>query len=65
MIRERTGKIVVRCNYYSEKHLAKKKVAPKKIGTTWCGRIGIRTPETLSRSPVFKTGAFNHSAILP
>ncbi len=30
-----------------------------------CGRIGIRTPETLSRSPVFKTGAFNHSAILP
>ena len=26
---------------------------------------GIRTHETLSRLPVFKTGAFNHSATHP
>jgi hypothetical protein len=26
---------------------------------------GIRTPETLARLPVFKTGAFNHSATHP
>ena len=29
------------------------------------GRGGIRTHETVSRLPVFKTGAFNHSATLP
>ena len=29
------------------------------------GRGGIRTPETVARLPVFKTGAFNHSATLP
>ena len=26
---------------------------------------GIRTPETLARLPVFKTGAFSHSATHP
>ena len=29
------------------------------------GERGIRTPETLARLPVFKTGAFNHSATSP
>jgi hypothetical protein len=29
------------------------------------GERGIRTPDTVSRIPVFKTGAFNHSAISP
>ena len=29
------------------------------------GREGIRTPDTVSGIPVFKTGAFNHSATLP
>ena len=29
------------------------------------GGGGIRTHETLSRLPVFKTGAFNRSATLP
>ena len=29
------------------------------------GERGIRTPETLTRLPVFKTGAFNHSATSP
>ena len=29
------------------------------------GRGGIRTHGTLSRTPVFKTGALNHSATLP
>ena len=29
------------------------------------GGSGIRTHETVSRLPVFKTGAFNHSAIPP
>jgi hypothetical protein len=33
----------------------------KKIG----GWGGIRTHETLARLPVFKTGAFNHSATHP
>ena len=30
-----------------------------------CGSGGIRTPGTLSDTPVFKTGAFNRSATLP
>ena len=34
---------------------------PKQIG----GWGGIRTLETLARLPVFKTGAFNHSATHP
>ncbi len=29
------------------------------------GRRGIRTPGPVTQSPVFKTGAINHSAILP
>ena len=29
------------------------------------GGGGIRTPDTLTRIPVFKTGAFNHSATPP
>ena len=29
------------------------------------GQGGIRTHETLARSPVFETGAFNHSATCP
>ena len=29
------------------------------------GREGIRTPDTVSGIPVFKTGAINHSATLP
>src|ERR1035438_4712352 len=29
------------------------------------GEGGIRTPGTVSRTPVFKTGAFNHSATSP
>ena len=29
------------------------------------GSGGIRTPGTLSDTPVFKTGAFNRSATLP
>ena len=29
------------------------------------GRGGIRTPDRLSPMPVFKTGAFNHSATRP
>src|SRR5438105_13528368 len=29
------------------------------------GERGIRTPDTLSGMPVFKTGAINHSAISP
>jgi hypothetical protein len=35
----------------------------KMMGTG--GRGEIRTHETLSRLPVFKTGALNHSATLP
>ena len=34
-------------------------------GNTLCGWGGIRTHETLARLPVFKTGAFNHSATHP
>ena len=30
-----------------------------------CGEIGIRTPEGLASLTVFKTAAFNHSAISP
>ena len=30
-----------------------------------CGETGIRTPDTVSSMPVFKTGAFNRSAISP
>ena len=30
-----------------------------------CGESGIRTHGPISESPVFKTGAFNHSAISP
>jgi hypothetical protein len=29
------------------------------------GETGIRTLEAITDSPVFKTGAFNHSAISP
>ena len=32
---------------------------------TICGGTGIRTPDTLSSMPVFKTGAINRSAIPP
>src|SRR6185437_258949 len=35
------------------------------IGGLDGGRGGIRTPDTLSGMPVFKTGAINHSATLP
>ena len=35
------------------------------ILNTCGGRGGIRTHGTLSRTPVFKTGALNHSATLP
>ena len=34
-------------------------------GTTAGGRGGIRTHEAVARLPVFKTGAFNHSATRP
>ena len=30
-----------------------------------CGEGGIRTLDTVARMPVFKTGAFNHSATSP
>jgi hypothetical protein len=36
-------------------------IATKRTG----GEGGIRTPGTVSRTPVFKTGAFNHSATSP
>ena len=29
------------------------------------GRGGIRTPDTVARTPDFESGAFNHSATLP
>lgn len=35
------------------------------LGVASGGRRGIRTPETLARPPVFKTGAINRSAIRP
>jgi hypothetical protein len=35
------------------------------LGIVNGGRGGIRTPDTLSGTPVFKTGAINHSATLP
>jgi hypothetical protein len=44
------------------------------MGITWLqlqdnkrtgGEGGIRTPDTLSGMPVFKTGAINHSATSP
>ena len=31
----------------------------------FCGERGIRTPGPLTRSTVFKTAAFDHSAISP
>jgi hypothetical protein len=35
-------------------------------GKSWSGgRRGIRTPGTVTGSAVFKTAAFDHSAILP
>jgi hypothetical protein len=35
------------------------------IRILFCGGGGIRTLDTLSDIPVFKTGAFNHSATPP
>jgi hypothetical protein len=40
-----------------------KKISVFSIGC--CGRGGIRTHGTLAGTPVFKTGALNHSATLP
>lgn len=37
----------------------------KRQGGKYGGRSEIRTHGTLTSSPVFKTGALNHSAILP
>ncbi len=34
-------------------------------GFKFCGERGIRTPGPLTRSTVFKTAAFDHSAISP
>ncbi len=36
-----------------------------RLNETRGGRGGIRTPDRLSPMPVFKTGAFNHSATRP
>ena len=35
------------------------------IRNQYGGQRGIRTPGTLAGTPVFETGAFNHSAICP
>ena len=35
------------------------------ISISYGGRGGIRTHGTLAGTPVFKTGALNHSATLP
>ena len=32
---------------------------------SFCGERGIRTPGTLTSTPVFKTGSFDHSDISP
>src|SRR4051794_29014944 len=37
----------------------------RSVGETDGGRGGIRTHGTLAGTPVFKTGALNHSATLP
>ena len=35
------------------------------IYTIVCGEEGIRTPGTLTRTPVFEAGSFNHSDTSP
>ncbi len=37
----------------------------KGLGEVYGGEGGIRTPDTLSGMPVFKTGAINRSATSP
>ena len=44
-------------------NLATLRIVPDELKSG--GREGIRTPDTLSGTPVFKTGAINHSATLP
>jgi hypothetical protein len=47
--------------------MGQKRKFPKKrcSATISGGGSGIRTHEAVARLPVFKTGAFNHSAIPP
>ena len=40
-------------------------LSPFQALSCYCGRRGIRTPETVTRLPVFETSAIVHSAILP
>ena len=40
-------------------------LSPFRALSCYCGRRGIRTPETVTRLPVFETSAIVHSAILP
>ncbi len=35
------------------------------IINSYCGEEGIRTPGTLTRTPVFEAGSFNHSDTSP
>ncbi len=47
--------------WYRKAHSNERKCNAIKAG----GEGGIRTPDTLSGMPVFKTGAINHSATSP
>lgn len=51
------GRLEVRCKRCETKAL--------RLNTLFGGRGGIRTHGTLAGTPVFKTGALNHSATLP
>ena len=68
-VKPSVGKIVIHStkkNFLKLKYNHFKSFCYKKI-TIWTngGRGGIRTPDRLSPMPVFKTGAFNHSATHP
>lgn len=73
-----SGEITIRVSISGDCAQAKEKVfygdfaslLPQQVATSRHykingGRGGIRTPDTLSGTPVFKTGAINHSATLP
>lgn len=51
----------------SMRQVSVKKTDPRLASRVWIlgGGGGIRTPGTLSGSPVFKTGALNHSTTPP
>jgi hypothetical protein len=55
---------VRRASYHGDPHASTFAVS-KAIKISSGGRGGIRTHGTLAGTPVFKTGALNHSATLP